>query len=150
METSCEPISPDIKQCSARECIRRIKEINDLIASKEVVILNDLGLMTAKGWKIDTVFQAEDESLTYGNAVISSNNKFPKHYHKDSVEVFVVNKGSLSVHFLDTDDVITVHAGDGKNFLYIERGREHVVWSDAPETRIFFMIVPSDKGYPKL
>jgi len=150
METSCEPISSEIKKCNARECIRKIKEINDLITNKEVVVLRDLGLITTEGWIIKTVFQAEDDTITYGTIEIDSDNRFPKHYHRNSVEVFVVNKGNLNVHFLDTDEILTVCAEDEKNFLYVEHGREHVVWSDIPGTCLFFVIVPSDKGYPKL
>ena len=150
METGYECVSSGMKLCKARECIRKIKEINDLITSKEITVLSDLGLMTTEGWHIKTVFQAEDGSITYGTIEISSNNKFPKHYHKNSVEMFVVNKGNLNVRFTDTDEILTVSEKDEKNFLYVEHGREHVVWSDIPGTCLFFAMVPSDKGFPKL
>lgn len=134
--------------CSAIDSIKKLKEINDLIDSQAITSNFASNEILYDGWKITTVYQAENNSITMGGCEILSNSKFPEHYHKNSVEIFIVKKGGLTVHFYDNDQEITVKAGDARNFIYIEPEREHSVTATEFPTHVFFVLVPSDEGFP--
>jgi mannose-6-phosphate isomerase-like protein (cupin superfamily) len=132
----------------AEKAVSRLKELNDLIDDKQVEIFRGTGVMSYNGWKIRSLFQAEDESITVADCELTSKKAFPLHVHKDSIEFIVVKEGEITVRF-DDGKKVKASAGSPRNFVYIEKNQSHVVASTSKGvTKILFVIIPANSALP--
>lgn len=141
-------LKPISCRTSAEDTICRLKELNDLIDDKQVDVFRDTGVLRYNGWKIRSLFQAEDESITVADCELTSKKAFPLHVHKDSIEFIVVKEGEITVKF-DDGKKVKASAEGARNFIYIEKNQSHVVASTSKGvTKILFVIIPADCALP--
>lgn len=142
---SIPPVSCSL---SAEGAISKLKELNDLIDDKQIEVFRDTGVLKYDGWKIRSLFQAEDESVTVADCELTSKKAFPLHVHKNSIEFIIVKEGEITVKF-DDGKKVKASAEGSRNFIYVEKNQSHIVASTSKGiTKILFVIIPADKALP--